>query len=110
MFDIMAFENLVFLLYPHPLKEEGLVVFFRSVLTFTAKGLLFAFGMAMFIVLAIVARETGGVLMPEDKWLGTRIVFTAASVVAGTATSLGTLFLLARSFRRFDPSRSALSG
>ena len=39
---IFALENLIFLLYPYRLNQEGLGVFFRSILAFTAKSILFA--------------------------------------------------------------------
>ncbi|MCA9070199.1 MAG: hypothetical protein KDA84_14800, partial [Planctomycetaceae bacterium] len=35
-----ALDNLIFLLYPHRLHQEGFEVFLRSTLTFTGKGLL----------------------------------------------------------------------
>ncbi len=39
---IFALDNLIFLLYPHPMKQEGFETFLRTTLTFTAKGLFFA--------------------------------------------------------------------
>ena len=38
---IFALENLIFLLYPYRPNQEGVGVFLRSILTFTAKGVLF---------------------------------------------------------------------
>ena len=43
---VFSFENLVFLLYPYRVQQEGLEVFLRTMLTFTGKGLLFAAGLA----------------------------------------------------------------
>lgn len=40
-----ALDNLIFLLYPHRLHQEGLEVFLRSTLTFTGKGLLLVGGL-----------------------------------------------------------------
>lgn len=46
---IYALENTLFLLSPHRLKQDGLEVLFKGLLTFTAKGL--AFGVAIAVVL-----------------------------------------------------------
>src|SRR5262249_38805891 len=43
---VFALDNLIFLLYPYRVQQEGLEVFFRTMLTFTGKGLLFAAGLA----------------------------------------------------------------
>ena len=41
---VFGLDNLIYLLYPYRLQQEGLEIFVRTMLTFTGKGLLFALG------------------------------------------------------------------
>ena len=43
---VFALDNLIYLLYPYRIQQEGLEIFLRTMLTFTGKGLLFALAMA----------------------------------------------------------------
>ncbi|MEO2049107.1 MAG: hypothetical protein ABGX16_21315 [Pirellulales bacterium] len=57
---VFALDNLIFILYPYRIGQEGLEIFLRTMLTFTGKGLLFVLGLAMISVwgygAALVAR------------------------------------------------------
>ena len=58
-----ALDNLIFLLYPYRLHQEGLEVFLRSTLTFTGKGLILVaalFGVMGWLSLARILTETLG--------------------------------------------------
>ena len=44
---IFAIDNLVYLLYPYRLNQEGIEIFLRTTLTFTAKGLIFTAGLLL---------------------------------------------------------------
>ena len=44
---VFALENLIFILYPYRIGQEGLEIFLRTMLTFTGKGLLFVLGLAL---------------------------------------------------------------
>lgn len=43
---VFGLDNLIYLLYPYRVQQEGLEIFLRTMLTFTGKGLLFAGGLA----------------------------------------------------------------
>ena len=43
---VFGLDNLIYLLYPYRVQQEGLEIFFRTMLTFTGKGLLFTIGLA----------------------------------------------------------------
>ena len=43
---VFGLDNLIYLLYPYRVQQEGLEIFLRTMLTFTGKGLLFAVGLA----------------------------------------------------------------
>ena len=42
---VFGLDNLIYLLYPYRVQQEGLEIFLRTMLTFTGKGLLFAVGL-----------------------------------------------------------------
>ena len=42
---VFALDNLIFLLYPYRMQQEGMEIFLRTMLTFTGKGLLFVLGL-----------------------------------------------------------------
>jgi hypothetical protein len=43
---VFGLDNLIYLLYPYRVQQEGLEIFLRTMLTFTGKGLLFAVALA----------------------------------------------------------------
>ncbi len=102
---IFALENLIFLLYPYRLNQEGLGVFFRSILAFTAKSILFAGALALALAWAFVSKQIAGQLVPRSEWVGTSAVFIAGSWLLLTAAACGATALLAGVYRRFDPSQ-----
>ncbi len=104
---IFAMENVIFLLYPYRLSQEGLGVFLRTILTFTAKSLLFAVALVLMLSWALLARQIVTWLIPGSELVGLSIVFSLGVWVLITAAALGTSVLLARVYRRFDPSQDA---
>lgn len=42
---VFGLDNLIYLLYPYRMQQEGLEIFVRTMLTFTGKGILFTLGM-----------------------------------------------------------------
>ena len=101
---IFAVENLVFLLSPHRLRQEGVEVFLRTTLVFTAKFLLFAAGLlVVFLWLGLAQHFTSSI--PSLKaMVSLRAIFVfgiwlASCLGAATLTSL-----LVRTFKRYDPS------
>ena len=96
---IFGFENLMMLWYPYRLNQEGVQIFIRSILSFTAKGLIFALVAALVLAWAVIARLLVGA---SD----TLIPLVAAGGTIGIAGLAGFVFhLLTRTFVGFDPSR-----
>lgn len=100
---IFAIENYIFLLSPYQRNKEGFDVFLRTVLTFTGKGLLFAVGVGLVMVWAMIAvtiTSAAGI----SPWMATTLfcggIWCIALAVAG-------MFVMGitRQFVSFDPSQ-----
>ncbi len=103
---IFGLDNLIFLLYPHRLNQEGIQVFLRVTLTFTAKGLLFGIALAIIYLWAVSVRtvaELPIVSLVSDH----RIVFGMGLWGLATLIGLMLLCLLTWAFSRYDPSMDA---
>ena len=101
---VFGLDNLIYLLYPYRVQQEGLEIFLRTMLTFTGKGLLFAVGLAAMSAWGFAAAAlTRGI----SHWTGSadqclrrvhrrhdrRTVLLAALVLYG----------LCRTYRNMDP-------
>lgn len=100
-FNIVVFglDNLVFLLFPHRIKQEGVFIFLRSTLVFTAKGFLFGSALLVFLVWALIsawAAQTWGV--PVD------LTFVAGAWTFVLLCAAILIRLVVTAFVRFDPS------
>ena len=78
---VFGLDNLIYLLYPYRVQQEGLEIFLRTMLTFTGKGLLFAVGLAAMSAWGFAAAAlTRGI----SHWTGSAInayaVFTAGMI------------------------------
>lgn len=102
---IFALENLIFMLYPYRVNQEGIGVFLRSILTFTGKGLLFAIGLALTLAWALVSRPLGEHLFSTSDWVGRSVVFAVGMWAMISAIAAATTALLIRVYRGFDPSQ-----
>jgi hypothetical protein len=101
---VFSFENLVFLLYPYRVQQEGLEIFVRTMLTFTGKGLLFALGLGAMSLWGISAAAlTRGVA----RWTGLAAdpfaVFTAGMIAGPAILAALILSLLCRTYQKLDP-------
>ncbi|MDC0935839.1 hypothetical protein OAS39_06105 [Pirellulales bacterium] len=101
---IFLLENLIFLWYPHRLHQEGLEIFLRATLTFTAKGLLFLIALGAVVAWSVPARMTADALtvrigMPISGYA----VFFAGILVLLLAAATGLYAMLVRAIRNFDP-------
>lgn len=101
-FLIFAIDNLVYLLYPYRLNQEGIEIFLRTTLTFTAKGVIFTVGITATFLSSFAAKriadQLAGMIDPA-------VVFVVGNgIMLWLATGLTTL-LLARVYDRFDPSQ-----
>ena len=102
---IFALENLIFMLYPYRPGQEGIGVFIRSILTFTAKGILFALGLVITVFWALASKKLGLRLTSGSDWAAPAVVFTAGMWLLTVAVAAVTTALLASVYGRFDPSQ-----
>lgn len=95
----VALDNLVFLMSPHRLNQEGFEVFLRSTLTFTGKALLFGLIMVAVAGWAIVSPR----LAAATGWSPAGLFFLGLSLfwIAAAAVAMA---LLTRTFQRYDPA------
>jgi len=106
---IFGFENLFFIWFPHRLQEEGIQVFLRSILAFTAKGFLFVIALVVSFGWLYVAKSLADLLFPDSTQTATTVFFMLGMWASMGLLSSISVALLTRAFSRFDPSRD-LSG
>jgi hypothetical protein len=100
---IFAMENTIFLLYPYRLNQEGLEVFLRTTLTFTAKSLLFAVALVVVYLLSQAARDIAQAPVLRSILLGNlQAAFGIAMWCAVTLAAALFTWLLARVYQRHD--------
>ena len=102
---IFCVENLMFMLFPYRLNQEGIGVFLRSILTFTAKGILFLVALVTTLGVAGASASIAHRITLGDY--GTRLitVFTLSIwflLIGILAVAFG---LLTKVVHRFDPSQ-----
>ena len=106
---IFAIENLIFLLYPYRPNEEGVGVLIRSVLTFTAKGVLFLLALVVTFVWLAVAHW----LTDHSAWATSQtrlaVYFSGGMWCLIVATTAGLIAAISRAFAAFDPSQDTPS-
>jgi hypothetical protein len=101
---VFGLDNLIYLLYPYRMQQEGLEVFLRTMLTFTGKGLLFTIGLVALSAWGFAAvAVTHGI----SHWTGSAIdasaVFTAGLIAGPSALAALVLCGLCRTYRKMDP-------
>jgi len=101
---VFALDNLIYLLYPYRVQQEGLEIFLRTMLTFTGKGLLFSVGLAAMSAWGFAAADlTRGV----SHWTGSAInaytVFTAGMITGPCLLAALVLCGLCRTYRNMNP-------
>jgi hypothetical protein len=100
---VFALDNLIFLLYPHRVQQEGLEIFFRTMLTFTAKGLLFAVALAAVAGWGFVA---AAISQQVSAWTAVNLnaygVFAAGLVVGPAVMAWLAMFGLCRAYGSLD--------
>ncbi|HSG71576.1 MAG TPA: hypothetical protein VLA12_14235, partial [Planctomycetaceae bacterium] len=94
-----ALDNLIFLWFPHRVNEEGFEVFLRTILTFTAKGILFGMIIGIILVWAQISKQMHDLL----DW-NQRGIFWVGLNTIGWLMALTTCGVLIRTFRLYDPS------
>ncbi|MFV0441992.1 MAG: hypothetical protein ACK5Q5_00320 [Planctomycetaceae bacterium] len=107
---IFGVDNLLFLLFPHRLQQEGLDVFLRTTLVFTAKGLIFALLLVGVVLWAAAARSLSVALLASGlDWCGPMTLFGVGIWGLTALTATGTILLAASAFRHFDPSHGSVA-
>ena len=101
---IFSLENLIFLWYPHRLQQEGIEIFLRTTLTFTAKGILFLVAVVAIVAWSVPARYMADVCknalgVPVSAYF----VYFLGIQFFLSASCFALIWLLARTFQRFDP-------
>lgn len=96
-----ALDNLIFLLYPHRLHQEGFEVFLRSTLTFTGKGLLLVAALCGVLGWLRFSRQL------TDQWEQTeafRVIFVTGVGSMVAVFALCAVMLSVWSYNRLDPT------
>jgi hypothetical protein len=102
---IFAIENYIFLLAPYRRNQEGLDVFLRTILTFTAKGVMFAAALAGALAWAFAAKALGTWL--SDSPAASATIFAVGLWVMTCGLAIGFTWGIVRLYQRFDPSQDA---
>ena len=101
---VFALDNLIYLLYPYRLQQEGLEVFVRTMLTFTGKGLLFAAGVVAISAWGLAAAAvTGGISHLSGVAIQSYPVFVGGIVAGPSLLAALVLYCLCRTYCRMDP-------
>src|SRR5690606_2715790 len=100
---IFAIDNLLYLLYPYRLNQEGIEIFLRTTLTFTAKGLIFGFGLLLTVGWSFQARRIT-MFLPEGIGEPALVFVTGSWLMLCLATAAA-VRVLSRAYERFDPSQ-----
>jgi hypothetical protein len=101
---VFALDNLIYLLYPYRVQQEGLEVFLRTMLTFTGKGLLFAAGLAAMSAWGFAAAAlTSGISPRTGSANMTYIVFIAGMLAGSIFLASLALYALCRTYRNLNP-------
>jgi hypothetical protein len=101
---VFGLDNLIYLLYPYRVQQEGLEIFLRTMLTFTGKGLLFAVGLAVMAAWGFAAAAmTSGISQRMGNAIVTYSVFIGGMVVGSTLLAVLVLYALCRTYRNLNP-------
>ena len=101
---VFGLDNLIFLLYPYRMQQEGLEIMLRTMLTFTGKGVLFAVAMAAVSVWGFAAAALARVISHGiGRTVNAYTVF-ADGMIAGSALFAAlVLYGLCRTYRNLNP-------
>src|SRR5262249_869095 len=101
---VFGLDNLIYLLYPYRVQQEGLEIFLRTMLTFTGKGLLFAagleamslWGFASPMVARMICTWSGATISPYP-------IFAVGMVVGPSLLAAVVVSALCRVYQGLDP-------
>lgn len=101
---VFSLDNLIYLLYPYRVNQEGLEIFLRTMLTFTGKGLLFLIGLvAMSAWGFAVAAMVRGIAHETGIAINAYVVFTGGMIAGPSLLAALVLYALSRTYRDMNP-------
>jgi hypothetical protein len=101
---VFGLDNLIYLLYPYRVQQEGLEIFLRTMLTFTGKGLLFTVGLAAMSAWGFAAAAlTSGISQQMGSAIITYTVFIAGMTAGSAVLASLVLYTLCRTYRNLNP-------
>jgi hypothetical protein len=101
---VFALDNLIYLLFPYRIQQEGLEIFLRTMLTFTFKGLLFAVGLAVTSAWGFAAAAlTRGIAHWTETSINAYAVFTGGMIAGPSLLAALMLSGLCWTYRNIDP-------
>lgn len=101
---VFAVDNLIYLLYPYRVQQEGLEIFLRTILTFTGKGLLFAAGLGAIATWAFSAAALARAAAPwTPGTLSAYTIFLLGMIVGPTLLATAALLSVSRIYGRLNP-------
>lgn len=96
---VFGFDNLIFLLYPYRVQQEGLEIFLRTLLSFTGKGVAFTLGLVLLTAWGFTAAALSRTAPATTIGLEAPVLFAAG--IIGGVTGLATLVLYGL-YRTYD--------
>jgi len=101
---VFGLDNLIYLLYPYRMQQEGLEIFLRTMLTFTGKGLLFAIGLAAVSAWGFAAAAlVGGISHRTGSAINAYTVFACGMIAGPSLLATLVLYGLCRTYRDMNP-------
>jgi hypothetical protein len=101
---VFGLDNLIYLLYPYRVQQEGLEIFLRTMLTFTGKGLLFAVGLEAMSAWGFAAAAlTRGISHGTGSAINAYTVFIGGMIAGQSLLAAFVLYGLCRTYRNMNP-------
>jgi hypothetical protein len=101
---VFGLDNLIYLLYPYRIQQEGVEIFLRTMLTFTGKGLLFTLGL---VVISVWGFTAAALTHAVSAWTGSTVssyaIFVVGMIVGPSLLTAIVLYGLCETYRSMDP-------
>jgi hypothetical protein len=101
---VFALDNLIYLLYPYRMQQEGLEIFLRTMLTFTGKGLLFTAGLVALSGWVLAATTLADGFSDSTSFTINAAAVLIGGMIAGPSLLAAlVLYGLCWAYRNMDP-------
>ena len=101
---VFALDNLIFLLYPYRMQQEGLEIFLRTMLTFTGKGLLFVLGLGAISAWGLGAASIARIWTNQTgAAVNGYALFSMGILLGMSMLAVGLVLALRRAYDRLNP-------